>query len=94
MGSDTGAMGADATRYRLSLRCKPLMYGVVMQIFIRSIFAAFLVFSLMLLVTTSAAAKPVFDDGFERFPATWASGGSNYLWYGDDGQCQQESRDA
>lgn len=69
----------------------PLVYGVSMRSFFRPLFATFLV---MLAASAPASALPVFDDGFEYLPVTWAAGGVNYLWFGDDGQCTQNSRDA
>src|SRR5690554_3439692 len=43
-------------------------------------------------LTAAVSAQPIFSDGFE--PVVQATGGSNYLWFGDDGQCQADSRDA
>lgn len=39
------------------------------------------------------SAVSVFANGFES-PVTESAGGSNYLWFGDDGLCKSESRDA
>ena len=46
-----------------------------------------------LLAAAPALGSPIFVDGFER-ARPLAHGGSNYLWFGDDGQCQDNSRDA
>lgn len=59
----------------------------------RSFFSWFLTSLCFLGLATSASAAPIFFDGFE-VPVVQARGGSNYLWFGDDGQCQNESRDA
>ncbi len=41
------------------------------------------------------ATGTVFADGFEApAQATSGRGGVNYLWFGDDGQCREDSRDA
>ncbi|MEJ5207503.1 hypothetical protein [Denitratimonas sp. CY0512] len=60
---------------------------------LRSIFTAGM---LMLASGTTVLASPIFADGFEERPppATASVGGTNYLWFGDDGQCSQASRDA
>ncbi len=63
----------------------------MMRMFVRPALAAI---ALMLASGAPAWAKPVFDNDFESLPATWAAGGTNYLWFGDDGQCTQGSRDA
>lgn len=40
------------------------------------------------------AADALFSDGFERaLPVAAGGGGVNYLWFGDDGQCRDDSRD-
>lgn len=44
-------------------------------------------------LAAAASASPIFKNGFES-PRVQARGGSNYLWFGDDGQCRNESRDA
>jgi len=47
------------------------------------------------LAVAHAQSPTLFGDGFERpVPVTSGGGGSNYLWFGDDGQCQDDSRDA
>lgn len=58
---------------------------------LRSLLAAGL---LMLASGIPSLSSAFFDDGFEFVPATLSAGGSNYLWFGDDGQCTQDSRDA
>lgn len=64
-----------------------------MPIFSRRLFLCRLVAGVVLLALTAAvSASPIFKDGFE--PVVQATGGSNYLWFGDDGQCQADSRDA
>lgn len=60
-----------------------------MHRFIRSVFVILLAFA----SGASAWTKPIFDPD-DYPPATWAAGGVNYLWFGDDGQCTQDSRDA
>lgn len=64
-----------------------------MPIFSRRPFLCRLVAGVVLFALTAAvSAQPIFSDGFE--PVVQATGGSNYLWFGDDGQCQADSRDA
>ena len=52
------------------------------------------------LVASGASARTapgdvLFANGFEvPVPATAGGGGVNYLWFGDDGQCRDDSRDA
>ena len=42
-------------------------------------------------VVSSANEQAIFADGAEHAPLP---GGSNYLWFGDDGACKADSRDA
>lgn len=42
-----------------------------------------------------APGGALFSDGFEASaPVAAGRGGANYLWFGDDGQCRDDSRDA
>lgn len=61
----------------------------------QSIIAAFAALLLVSTISTSARAQTIFANGFEVVSlVTSGGGGTNYLWFGDDGQCQQNSRDA
>ena len=70
-----------------------LRYVKGMNLLLRSLVTFCLAFPLAGAVNAVAASgSALFKDGFEL--PTRATGGSNYLWFGDDGQCQQNSRDA
>lgn len=40
-----------------------------------------------------AQTQAIFVDGFELLRSSRYAGGSNYHWFGDDGQCQADSRE-
>lgn len=60
----------------------------------------FFLAALGVLVASGASAQPapggvLFANGFEvPVPVAVGGGGVNYLWFGDDGQCRDDSRDA
>lgn len=78
----------------LKRRYGGFLYRSLMRNLVRYTFAA-LAGLLALSVAGSASAQAIFEDGFEAAaPVTSGGGGTNYLWFGDDGQCTQNSRDA
>ena len=78
----------------LKRRYGAFLYRVAMHKFVRHAFAA-LVFLSALSAPAAASAQMIFGNGFEAAaPVTSGGGGVNYLWFGDDGQCTQDSRDA